>query len=37
MRREIGHRVKLRYTPELVLELDESIERGMHIIIFLQI
>ncbi len=31
MRREIGHRVKLRYTPELVLELDESIERGMHI------
>ncbi|MCY6372518.1 30S ribosome-binding factor RbfA [Clostridium ganghwense] len=31
MRREIGHRVKLRYTPELILELDNSIEHGMHI------
>ncbi|KEI10400.1 ribosome-binding factor A [Clostridium sp. K25] len=31
IRREVGHRVKLRYTPEIVLELDESIEHGMHI------
>lgn len=31
MRREVGHRVKLRYTPELILELDNSIEHGMHI------
>ncbi|WMJ82022.1 30S ribosome-binding factor RbfA [Clostridium sp. MB40-C1] len=31
MRREIGHRVKLRYIPELILELDDSIEQGMHI------
>lgn len=31
MRREIGHRVKLRYTPEIILELDDSIEHGMHI------
>lgn len=31
IRREVGHRVKLRYTPEILLELDESIEHGMHI------
>ncbi len=31
IRREIGHRVQLRYTPEMILELDTSIERGMHI------
>lgn len=30
MRKEIGHRVNLRYTPELIIELDNSIERGIH-------
>lgn len=31
MRREIGHRINLRYTPELIMELDNAIEHGMHI------
>lgn len=31
IRREIGHRVNLRFTPELIIELDETIEHGMHI------
>lgn len=31
IRREIGHRVNLRYTPELIFEIDNSIEQGMHI------
>lgn len=31
MRREIGHRVNLRHTPELLIELDNTIEHGMHI------
>ncbi|WP_040211745.1 30S ribosome-binding factor RbfA [Clostridium polynesiense] len=31
IRREVGHRIKLRYTPELIIELDNSIEQGMHI------
>lgn len=31
IRKELGHRVKLRYTPELIIELDNSIEQGMHI------
>ena len=31
IRREIGHRLQLRYTPELLFELDESIERGVYI------
>ncbi len=31
IRREIGHRLKLRYTPELLFELDHSIERGVYI------
>ena len=30
-RREIGNRLQLRYTPELVFELDDSIEHGAHI------
>jgi ribosome-binding factor A len=30
MRKEIGHRINLRYTPELIIELDNSIEHGMH-------
>ena len=31
IRHEIGERVKLRYTPEFIFELDESIEHGIHI------
>ncbi len=31
IRREIGHRLQLRYTPELLFELDNSIERGAYI------
>ncbi len=30
-RREIGRRIDLRYTPELIFELDRSIEHGAHI------
>ncbi|MBR5470693.1 MAG: 30S ribosome-binding factor RbfA [Oscillibacter sp.] len=30
LRREIGSRLQLRYTPELVFELDDSIEYGTH-------
>ena len=31
IRREIGRRLQLRYTPELLFELDNSIERGVYI------
>lgn len=31
VRREIGRRIDLRYTPEIVFELDHSIEHGAHI------
>ena len=31
IRRELGHRLKLRNTPELVFRLDNSIEQGAHI------
>ena len=31
MRRELGNKLNLRYTPELVFELDHSIEYGAHI------
>lgn len=31
VRREIGKRVDLRYTPEFIFELDRSIEHGAHI------
>lgn len=31
IRREIGNRIKLRYTPEFIFELDNSIEHGIHI------
>lgn len=31
VRREIGQRIQLRYTPEIVFEPDNSIEHGMHI------
>ncbi|MDO5398158.1 MAG: 30S ribosome-binding factor RbfA [bacterium] len=31
VRREMGRRVDLRYTPEFLFELDHSIEHGAHI------
>ena len=31
LRREIGHRLQLRYTPELVFEEDTAMERGARI------
>ncbi len=31
LRRELGARLQLRYTPELVFALDDSIERGARI------
>ncbi len=31
LRRELGNSMSLRYTPELVFELDHSIEYGAHI------
>ncbi len=32
LRREIGHRLSLRYTPELIFEEDDSISHGAHIL-----
>ncbi len=32
LRREIGARLQLRYTPELVFQLDDSIAQGAHIL-----
>lgn len=31
LRRELGQALNLRYTPELVFEVDRSIEQGAHI------
>ncbi len=31
LRREVGHKVQLRYAPELVFHLDSSITNGAHI------
>jgi ribosome-binding factor A len=31
IRKELGHRVKLRYTPEIVFQFDPSIEYSIHI------
>ena len=31
IRREIGHRMQLRYTPQMQFELDNSIEHGAYI------
>jgi len=31
LRGELGRSLKLRYTPELIFELDESIERGARV------
>ncbi len=30
LRRELGHALQLRYTPELVFELDDSLKYGAH-------
>ncbi|HOV27323.1 MAG TPA: 30S ribosome-binding factor RbfA [Pseudobacteroides sp.] len=30
IRREVGHRMQLRYTPELHFEIDDSIEHGVY-------
>ena len=32
LRRELGRTLKLRYTPELVFQLDDSIDKGAHIL-----
>lgn len=32
LRRELGHHLDLRYTPELSFELDNSIDKGAHIL-----
>lgn len=31
IRRELGHKINLRYTPEIIIEEDNSITKGMHI------
>lgn len=31
MRREIGRRISIRHTPELIFDIDHSIEHGAHI------
>jgi ribosome-binding factor A len=31
IRKETGSRIKMRYTPELIFEIDNSIEYGLHI------
>ncbi len=36
LRREIGRRVRLRYTPELSLALDKSLDNSVHIQTLLQ-
>ena len=32
LRRELGHALNLRYTPELVFERDDSIDIGAHVL-----
>lgn len=32
LRRELGHALQLRYTPELIFVLDDSIGKGAHIL-----
>ncbi|QAA33207.1 30S ribosome-binding factor RbfA [Clostridium manihotivorum] len=31
VRKELGHRINLRHTPEVIFQIDDSIEKGMHI------
>ena len=30
IRKEVGRRVKLRHTPEIIFKIDDSIEKGMY-------
>jgi ribosome-binding factor A len=30
IRRELGHRMKLKYTPEIVFQFDPSVEYAVH-------
>ncbi len=30
IRREVGRQVKIRYAPEIIFKIDDSIERGMY-------
>lgn len=30
IRKEVGKDIKLRYTPELIFKMDDSIERGVN-------
>ncbi|MBP1758880.1 MAG: Ribosome-binding factor [Firmicutes bacterium] len=32
LRRELGHALALRYTPELIFQEDDSIDKGAHIL-----
>ena len=32
LRRELGHSLNLRYTPELIFERDDSIDKGAHVL-----
>ncbi len=36
IRTEVGRRIRLRYTPEIIFKLDNSIERGARIFELLQ-
>ncbi len=36
VRKELGHKINLRYTPEVIFELDNSIDKGMYIDSLLQ-
>jgi ribosome-binding factor A len=36
LRRELGRTVQLRYTPELIFERDDSIDKGAHILTLLR-
>jgi ribosome-binding factor A len=31
IRREVGKRIQMRYVPELIITVDDTIDRGMHI------
>ncbi|MEG1415698.1 MAG: 30S ribosome-binding factor RbfA [Clostridium sp.] len=31
IRREVASKIKVRYTPEILFEIDESLEHGLHI------
>ncbi|MCI8476853.1 MAG: 30S ribosome-binding factor RbfA [Oscillospiraceae bacterium] len=36
LRRELGRALSLRYTPELIFERDQSIDKGAHILSILE-